>query len=299
VSGLISLKEVLDTHRKTHSTMNIAVLITSFNRVAVTLRGLTGLYEAIKNQNMALFEIFLVDDGSPDATGALVKEQFPDVHVIAGTGHLYWNRGMCRAYEHAKAARPFDAYLLFNDDVELMSNALQKMLSVYSSLNSNAPSVVIGPMCAKATLETTYCGFVSTAKYRPITFERVLPDGRVRECDTFNGNCVLVPARAMDDVGGLYPAYHHSFGDIDLGLMLRKRGCKSYLLPDHIGFCELNIPKPAPPFIKRLRGMFYPPHPVSDQIHLSFRRYSWPIATVIAAAQVVKRLSEVLMPHGN
>jgi GT2 family glycosyltransferase len=279
--------------------MRVAVLITCFNRAPITLRGLTFLFEAIGAQVIASFEVFLVDDASPDRTGALVKERFPLVHVIKGTGALFWNRGMCRAYAHAKAAGPFDAYLLFNDDVELMRSAVKELLTAYLQLNKAAPSVVSGPMCSRLTDETTYGGFSIVKKFRPATFERVCPNGTLQECDTFNGNFVLVPARSMDDLGGLDPIYHHSYGDIDLGLGLRRRNCKTYLLPGHIGYCEAETTRHLPPFRKRFRAMFVAPNPLSDQIHLTYKRYAWPLATVIALGQIIKRFSAVLFPQRN
>lgn len=274
--------------------MKTAVLVTSYNRVSTTLRGLTALFEAAQLQNITSLDVFLVDDASPDNTGAIVKSHFPQVHVIAGTGQLYWNRGMCRAYENARSAGTYDAYMLFNDDAMLMPDALNKLLSAYIKLNKFAPSVIIGAMCSRATGETTYAGFTIAAKFRPSTFHPVRPDGTLRECDTFNGNCVLVPASLMDEVGGPDPAYHHSYGDIDLGLVLRKRGCKSYLLPDHVGYCEPNISVRQSDFLKRLRALYSPPHPISDQIHFTYKRYSWPVATAIAAVQVLKRITSVL-----
>lgn len=279
--------------------MKVAVLVTCFNRAATTLRGLTFLFEAIGNQQIASFEIFLVDDASPDRTGTLVKASFAHVHVIEGTGTLFWNRGMCRAYGHARAAGPFDAYLLFNDDAELMPGALEELLTAYMQLNKISPSVVSGPMCSRITNETTYGGFLIAKKFRPATFYRVCPNGSLQECDTFNGNCVLVPAQSMDEVGGLDPAYHHSYGDIDLGLVLRERGCKTYLLADHIGYCEAEIAQHAFPLHKRFRAMFVAPHPVSDQVHLAYKRYAWPLATLIAMGQIIKRFSAVLFPQRN
>lgn len=277
--------------------MKTAVLVTSFNRVATTLRGLGALFEAAQAQSLTTLDVFLVDDASPDNTGSIVKEHFPQVRVIAGTGQLYWNRGMCRAYETARRAGTYDAYLLFNDDATLMPDALERLLSGYLELNRTAPSVIVGAMCSRVTGETTYAGFSIAAKFRPSTFNPVYPDGTLRECDTFNGNCVLVPASLMHEVGGPDPAYHHSYGDIDLGLVLRKRGCKSYLLPEHAGYCEPNNGSRKSDFLKRIRALYSPPHPVSDQVHFTYKRYSWPLATVIAVAQVFKRITSAIVPQ--
>jgi hypothetical protein len=46
--------------------------------------------------------------------------------------------------------------------------------------------------------------------------------------------------------------------------------------------------------LKRLRALYSPPHPISDQIHFTYKRYSWPVATAIAAVQVLKRITSVL-----
>src|SRR4051794_16275211 len=100
--------------------MRLAVLITCFNRVETTLRGLRKLIEALDTIANLGFEVFLVDDKSPDGTGAVVKAAFPSITVIVGTGDLFWNRGMCLAFQSAQTRGPFDCYLLFNDDVELI-----------------------------------------------------------------------------------------------------------------------------------------------------------------------------------
>ena len=80
---------------------SIAVLMTCYNRVETTLRCLHSLFnQTIKqsdNQTISL-DVWLVDDASPDQTGAKVKAAFPEVHVIEGAGGLFWWRwGRCRA----------------------------------------------------------------------------------------------------------------------------------------------------------------------------------------------------------
>jgi len=276
------------------SAMRIAALVTCYNRVAQTIQCLTGLFEAIANQNLASFEVFLVDDASPDRTGEIVKQRFPQVHVLTGTGSLFWNRGMCYAYAGARASGAFDAYMLFNDDVAFKPDALREMLPTYLQLNRTAPSVLSGPVCERATGQTTYGGMRSFGRYRPLAFELVPADGTIRECDTFNANFVLIPAEPMDAVGGLDPAYHHAYGDIDLGLMLRKRGCKTYIFPEHVGYCEYDRGElVVPPFRKRLMAIFKSKSPISDRIHFTYKRYSWPLATVLATAQIARRFLKV------
>ena len=75
-----------------------AILMTSFNRRDLTLRSIVALSDAAAG--VLDYEVFIVDDRSTDGTAAALAALGPHVHVIEGTGHLYWNGGM---REHADA----------------------------------------------------------------------------------------------------------------------------------------------------------------------------------------------------
>ena len=79
----------------------IAVLMACHNRVVTTLCCLERLF----NNNLADIDVWLVDDGSSDGTETRVRERFPSVNVIKGTGNLYWARGMRLAWEKAIETR--------------------------------------------------------------------------------------------------------------------------------------------------------------------------------------------------
>ena len=100
----------------------IAVLMACHNRVETTLCCLERLFTNI----VADLDVWLVDDGSSDGTGARVKERFPSVNVIRGTGSLYWARGMRLAWERAvESHEHYDYFLWLNDDVVLRSDGIE------------------------------------------------------------------------------------------------------------------------------------------------------------------------------
>ena len=68
--------------------MKIAVLMTCYNRVETTLACLRALHVAAGHVPGLDLRVFLVDDGSPDATGVRVMEAFPDVTVVADEAAL-------------------------------------------------------------------------------------------------------------------------------------------------------------------------------------------------------------------
>jgi GT2 family glycosyltransferase len=182
-----------------------------------------------------MVDTFLVDDGCSDGTAAAVGEQFPDVHVIAGTGSLFWCGGMRLAWTHA-AANDYDGYLWLNDDVTLDHDAIERLLAASSRLaRDDGAVIVVGGTRAEEA------GTVDAATYGGLSAEGVLPTSAdVRRIDLFNGNIVLVSRRAFQVLGGLSPAYTHGLADIDYGVRAKRSGVPVWLAAGSLGSCSAN-----------------------------------------------------------
>ncbi|WP_158974678.1 glycosyltransferase family 2 protein [Cellulophaga sp. L1A9] len=230
----------------------IAVLLTCFNRVDKTLACLENLFASVPD-NMVL-KVFLVDDGSTDGTGVSVREKFPQVQVIQGTGSLYWNRGMHLAWDTAANTDEFDYYILLNDDTFLYPNALEEVLTCAIEKDNNV--VVCAAFCSEETKKFTYGG--QTKKGEP-----VIPNGTIQECHSINGNCLLVPKKVHDSVGNLDPIFPHAIGDFDYGQRAMANGFKLITTKRYLGTCESNdyLPKwcySNVPFKERLKALYSP-----------------------------------------
>jgi GT2 family glycosyltransferase len=211
--------------------MNVAVLMTCYNRRDKTLACLDALFASDRAPAVDI-GVFLVDDASRDGTAEAVRTRFPEVTVIGGTGDLYWNGGMRRAYECAQAQAP-DYYLWLNDDTTLYADTLQRMLD----LAADAAVIVVGSTRDPLTGELTYGGTRRFRRLRPFTLAKVsAPTSPVR-CDTFNGNCVLVSAGAARALGNLDPRFRHAMGDTDYGFRALKLGIPMWVLPGYAGTC--------------------------------------------------------------
>lgn len=222
--------------------IKLAVLVTCFNRVAVSERGLVRLDECLRKVPRVDATLFVVDDGSPDGTGARLKERLPDIVLEYGDGNLFWNGGMCRAFEVARRHGHFDAYLLFNDDVLVEPEGISAFFDEYVDLNRAGPAVLAGPTRWHANETISYSAFRRLSRTRPMNIERFPPDGSVQRCDTFNGNFVAVPGDFFEQIGGLDRKYRHSYGDIDLGYVANARGVPTYLASSPVGRCDGNAP---------------------------------------------------------
>lgn len=189
---------------------DIAVLMTCFNRKNMTndcLQRLFGFDIGI--------DVFLVDDGSKDGTDILVKEKFPKVNLIKGSGELFWSRGMHTAWEKATEKKEYKYFLWLNDDVYLYPNAFVEILECSKQKKDQA--IISGIIESENKKDILYGGFDSDKK-------KIKPSGKLEMIKFLNGNFVLVPKYVYKKLGNIDATYHHDLGDVDYGLRAKKKG---------------------------------------------------------------------------
>lgn len=238
----------------------IATLLTCHNRKNCTLSALRSLYSQVVEDNVE-FHVFLVDDGSSDGTVEAIRSMFPHVQIINGDGSLFWNGGMRLAYE--EAIRNSNTFILWlNDDTLLDQNAIMLLLQTYLRVKdaSGRESIVVGTTHGNGgyLCRPTYGGVIRPYKIRRLKFQLVYPSHEPVECDTMNGNCVLIPRKIAEAVGNLDAIFTHSMGDFDYGFRARKLGYAVYVAPGYVGLCDHNeisgtYQDPELPLLKRLK----------------------------------------------
>jgi GT2 family glycosyltransferase len=206
----------------------IAVLITCHNRKEKTLSCLQALFNQKDLGKEFILDVFLVDDGSTDGTSELITTQFPEVNIIQGTGNLYWNRGMHLAWQTAADTKDFDYYLWLNDDTFLVENAFEVLLK-----EKFPHAIVCGSTKSKVNNIATYGVYVT----KPKTL--LIPNGKFKEGDYCNGNCVLIPRSIFNKIGNLDPFFQHALGDFDYSLRARKKEYNIILLQNNT--CNASI----------------------------------------------------------
>lgn len=232
----------------------VTVLMTSFNRRERTLACLRSLFGAERHASLT---VVLVDDSSTDGTAGAVREAFPDVTVLEGTGDLYWAGGMRMAFEQARE-QPFDYLLWLNDDVVLAPDALATLIGTERELRPlRGPCIVAGALRDPLTGSTTYSG-VARRGLRRTEFRQIPPGPEPRRADTMNGNVVLVPRQVAQRLGTFHPAYRHGIADYDYGLRAGAEGIETWVAPGFAGTCSRNTPPTTAPSGEGLRAIISP-----------------------------------------
>ena len=203
--------------------MKIAVLMTCHNRREMTLRCLRAFADAAKEVERQCgdgkwkLHIFLVDDGSTDGTGEAVQKWHEGIsssststfhlHLIPGSGSLYWAKGMRLAWEAAvdrghdgedAVATKWDGFLWLNDDVVLRPDTLSTLLHFYTA---NKDAVIVGEL-ENAQGEIVYG----------------------KRGDLFTGNFVLVPRSVYEKIGMICGEFAHAWADSDYALRCKRAG---------------------------------------------------------------------------
>ncbi|MGD1871905.1 MAG: glycosyltransferase family 2 protein [Mastigocoleus sp.] len=214
----------------------IAVLMTCHNRRDITLSCL----KALSKQNVD-FITYLVDDGSSDGTTEAVKEYDPSAVVIQGNGNLFWVGGMRLAFAEA-LQNNHDYYLWLNDDSILEPDALSRLLETHRFLSQRdrSDSIIVGSVKDPKTGNHTYGGRVRSRRRFSHTFEAVIPQSEPIECDTMQGNIVLIPSSVAQKVGNVDESFVHTMGDLDYGLRAKAVNCSIWVAPSYLGNCSQN-----------------------------------------------------------
>lgn len=197
-----------------------AICIAAHNRRETTLRCLRSLPLA----NHSKLKVYLVDDGSTDGTSEAVSNEFPDVILLRGNGHLWWGGAMRMAMTQAMAE---GARLIvwLNDDFIPRSGALEALIDISLRENAISGGVLHGPAGALSGL--------LKGKYGIDHIHTLMTATR---CDALPGNFVCFPRTIVEQLGEIdTSSFPHGMGDVDYTLRASTLGIPVFVVPGAAG----------------------------------------------------------------
>lgn len=272
----------------------VAVLLTCHNRREKTVACLRALDASFRHHGATSYHAFVTDDGSSDGTADAIGSLGIPVMILAGTGDLYWNRGMVNSWKAAdEDPHGFDGYLLLNDDTLVDEDAIARLMAASEALSY--PGIIVGAVRDPDTGAVTYGGVVRTSRWHPGRTQRLGARPETQVADTFNANCVYVPAAVARSVGTLDPVFHHAMGDFDYGYRAGKAGFPILVAPNTIGVCAANSGcgtwrDRSLPLRRRLKYLRSPKGLPYGEWREFLRRHRAPVPTLLAMAPQLSTL---------
>ena len=222
-----------------------ALIIPVHNRRATTLQGLRSLRRI--NTSGLEVKIIVVDDGSSDGTSEAIRNEFPEVDLIAGDGSLHYAAGTNRGIEAAIAWQA-DYVVTMNDDSIFHEDFLLRLIETSSRFERS----IVGSLLL--LWDDPHLVFQVDPKWKPFQGGWVFPQDLTAfsvpaepfEVQCLVGNCLLLPMRAIEENGPLDEVnFPFGWGDAQLAMRMRKAGWRLLVDPRSRVWCEPNTyPKP-------------------------------------------------------
>lgn len=276
--------------------IKIAVLSCSYNRKKKTARFLTSLVNQQVPENCTM-DIYLLDDNSPDGTANYVKAEFPTVHVVSGSGSLFWAGGMRTLWEHVLGLADYDFFLLCNDDVMLFDGAINRLFDAHK-LSRFPGNIILGTVQDSEGSSITYGGQKIINKITGNT-SNIVPDPvKLIPCEIGNANIMLVDKTTVDKIGILSSSYTHGIADYDYTLTALRNGLKVWIGPGYYGICDNDhvitwLPQRTP--LKKRIEYLYSPKGLAYNEHMVYVKRHFPLSVPITHVKLwVKTLFPIM-----
>jgi GT2 family glycosyltransferase len=212
--------------------LRIAVVIPLYQGEAV----IEPCLASMAAQTLPPAQIIVVDDGSPDQSAELVKQQFPQVVLIQHLGNLGYGAAVNTGIRRALASEyAIDLVLLLNQDTVADAHCLQALSLAFQQ---DAGLGIAGCKLLYPDGKTIQHagGYVAM----PSAFARhfgqnQLDDGswdEIRDVDFVTGAALAIRSSILKNVGGLDESFGRAYyEDIDLCFRVRAAGFAVRYLP--------------------------------------------------------------------
>jgi N-acetylglucosaminyl-diphospho-decaprenol L-rhamnosyltransferase len=213
----------------------LSIIIVSWNTASFLENCLASI---LANPPTSPFENWVVDNASTDDSPRMVREKFPQVHLVENRENV----GFARANNQAIQRCTGKYILLLNPDTLVASGALQALVDFLDKhpeagaagariLNSDGSLQISShprPTLSRELWRLFHLDILSAyAMYPPTKWETNQP----QEVDVLGGACLLLRKEVLEQVGALDEDYFIYSEEVDLCYRIQRAGWPIYWVP--------------------------------------------------------------------
>lgn len=220
--------------------MKLSIVIVNYNVKYFLHQALDAVF---KSQVSFDYDVYVVDNSSSDDSVEMVRQEFPQVKLIASTENLGFSKGNNLAIRQSDA----EYVLLLNPDTIIREDTLAQVVQ-FMDERPDAGALGVKMYDGQGIfLPESKRGFPSpkVAFYKMSGLSRLFPKSKIfgeyhlgylsedeiHEVDVLSGAFMLLRKSCLDQVGLLDEDYFMYGEDIDLSYRIQKAGYKNYYYP--------------------------------------------------------------------
>lgn len=221
--------------------IKLSVVIVNYNVKHFIEQCLISVFKATSHLNA---EIFVVDNNSVDGSCAMIKEKFPDVHLIENKK----NYGFSYANNQAIIKATGQYILLLNPDTVVKEDSFEKCIEFMDS-KAGSGGLTVKMIDGKGRFLPESKRALPTPKvafYKIFGLSKIFPKSKkfaryhlghlnndeINEIEILPGAFMMIRKEVLDQIGLLDEDYFMYGEDIDLSYRIVKAGYKNYYFPE-------------------------------------------------------------------
>jgi len=237
IGGLCNLGNVMRAHK-------LSIIIVSWNVKDLLRRCLNSVIESLRSgegQQLS-WQLIVVDNASTDGSEAMLREEFPQVHLIANEENVGFTRGNNQGIAFSDGRY----VVLLNPDTEIVGHALEEMVAY---MEAHHQVGALGPQLLDpdGQVQSSRRRFpsLSTAYMESTFLQQWFPesdilrryyvldssDDETQAVDWVVGACLLMRREALEEVGPLDERFFMYSEELDWCYRVKKLGWRVVYLP--------------------------------------------------------------------
>ncbi len=219
---------------------DLSIIIVNYKAKRFLKDCLNSIYGTRNNLRL---EIWLIDNSSKDGIASWVKENFPQVNLIANQ----WNLGFSKATNQGIKESQGKYLLLLNPDTKVSEGKIEALLKF---MDENPEAGICGPKMVDERGELLYScrsfpDFLTSISssqsvlnrlfpHNPLSRKYLLKDlnrSEIREVDWVSGSALFARRETLEQIGFLDENFFMFCEDTDLCLRAKKKGWKVFYFP--------------------------------------------------------------------
>ena len=184
------------------------------NRYAIT----ENFVKQLNEQTYKDIKLVLVDDGSTDGTGEMVKNLMPDAEIIRGDGNLWWGGALHKAFKWVKKNASNEDFIMYmNDDTNFNPDFMETGMNL---ITHNPDCLITG--CGYST--NTGEQLDGAVEFFPATGTYKLHKGN-GESNCTSTRALIMSVPTMKKIGGFHPVLlPHYASDYEYTIRAARKG---------------------------------------------------------------------------